>query len=443
MPTISTQWDIVSLIEHFAPIQIANKGRPSTSNGVLEYHSNCPWCPDSEDSFIMQPELGRYSHAIRSSGCNRHGDCIDFLKDYKGMTHSEACDFLGIEHNADFVPSTPAKSAQNGKEQPPCKLWQSTGRLLVDLAVSALWKPSGKDMLDYLHARGLRDETIKKHRLGYIPLQSNGRFYEADLDKWGLDQAQVQKDKVRIPNGILIPWFEGDVLWRLALKRPGEKQGYGQVIGSGEGLFNVDSIQYDAPCIMTEAEFCAMVVEQEAGVPCVATGSTTRARLSRWVAELHLASYVLQSFDEDEPGDTGAEYWIDNLKKCMRWSPYVAKDPNDILMQKFLPDATPCTLQEWIDLGIQSARVEFGYASTIVEPAPTNPPCKVGLLQSRNHLPGWTDKDEKGFKKSLSKVQISEIDLKSIVAREYIKEHLAPGICLNKDCPCGDRLLRK
>lgn len=108
--------------------------------------------------------------------------------------------------------------------------------------------------------------------------------------------------------------------------------------------------------MITEAEFCAMAVEQEAGdlVACVATGSTTRARLSRWVSELHLASYILQSFDEDESGDEGAQYWLENLKKCYRWSPYVAKDPNDILLKKFLPDRWECSIREWVEMGMQT-----------------------------------------------------------------------------------------
>lgn len=215
MPTISAQWDIKSLIEHFASIQVV--GRPATVHGVLEYHSNCPWC-GGEDRFIMRPETGQYSCAIRSSGCGESGDCIDFLKKYKDMTHSEAMDFLGLEQRDDFVPSERPKSVQSGKEAPPCKVWQSTGLLLVERAQAALWSPAGNDMLDYLHARGLGDEIIKKKKLGYVPKLSNGRYFESELEDWGLDPTTSTKDKVRIPDGILIPWFEGNTLWRLALK---------------------------------------------------------------------------------------------------------------------------------------------------------------------------------------------------------------------------------
>jgi len=453
MPTLSPTYDIKSLIERYASIQYANKGRPSTSNGVQEYHSNCPWCPGSRDSFIMRPELGDYSHAIRSSGCGRHGDCIDFLKDFMHMSHSEACEILQIEANADFVPSIPFQSAHVGNEQPPNAKWIETGMLLVERAVHALWHTSeGRVMLDYLHGRGLGDDIIKKKKLGYIPLQSNGRFYEAELEQWGLDPAKETKDKVRIPNGILIPWMDGSTLWRLGLKRI-DKNEYGQVLGSGEGLFNVGEVQYDTPAMIVEGEICAMSVEQECGnlVACVATGSTTRGRLNRWIAELGLASHVLQSFDEDESGDTGAEYWLKNLKKCMRWSPLVAKDPNDILRGKYFDWAKReggYSLRDWVQSGIESAKVEFELALPFVFPpsegdanVPSIPPCKVeSLLQSKNHLPPWSQKDLQDWEEALSKMKVygPEVDLNILTIQEYERSHLVPGICLNKDCPCQE-----
>jgi hypothetical protein len=367
MPTVSLLYDIFSLIQRYANIQVDYK---STVHGILEIHSNCPWCPGSKDSFIMEPETGRYSHKIRTAGCGRTGDCIDFLKEYMNMSHTESCEVLGLEDNADFVPSSPSQQVINAKEQPPLARWQETGLLLVERAVRALWNTSeGRIMLDYLHGRGLKDEIIKKKRLGYVPLQKDGRYLESSFEIWGLDPDQmteVDKAKgcVRVPNGILIPWIEGDsTLWRLAIKRPGEKQSYGQVMGSGEGLYNVSSIQWDAPAMITEGELCALSVEQEAGdlVSCVATGSATRARLNRWVSELSCdPSCVLQSFDDDESGDLGADYWLE-IRKCMRWSPLVAKDPNDILQRKFYPEYTnPCSLREWVEAGLSLACVEFG-----------------------------------------------------------------------------------
>lgn len=430
MPILSAQWDIFSLIEHFASIQVAYK---SNVKGVLEIHSNCPFCPGSEDSFIMRPETGEWNHHTRSGGCMRKGDCIDFLtSELVNMSRSEAMDFLGLEQSADFVPSERSQSAHVGNERPPCKQWQSQGMNLVERAQRYLWTSGGKDALAYLHARGLGDDIIKKKKLGYIPLQKNGKYYESELEQWGIDPATCKKDAVRIPPGILIPWFEGSTLWRLALKRI-DKNEYGQVLGSGEGLFNVNTIQYGFPAMIVEGEICAMSVEQECGdlIACVATGSTTRGRLNRWIADLGLPlgesgknGFVLQSFDEDESGDTGAEYWLGNLKKCIRWSPLVAKDPNDILLQKYFDGYEGYTLREWVEAGIESAKLEFGLSLPFVLPlqvggiesVPTQPPCKVEAKQRRD------------FPIDLSKTKWHgpEVDLKELSLREHVEAYVAP-----------------
>jgi len=382
MPIISALYDIKSLIERYANIDCV--GRPCNVRGVTEYHSNCPWCGGT-DRFVTRPETGQFSCAIRSSGCGRTGDGIDFLKEYCNMTHAEAREVLGLEQNADFVPSTPSKSSQNSKESPPPARWQETGVAFVARAEAALWSPSGAKMLDYLRGRGLKDETIKKHRLGYIPLQSDGRFYQASFETWGLtpdmlSDDQLAKGCVRVPNGILIPWFEGDTLWRLSLERPGDTPKKTQVLGSKDGLYNVSSIDMDRPVMMAESVLCALSVEQEAEdlIACVATGSTTQARLSRWWSDLSFASFMLQSFDEDAPlrliyipddkrdandhrgaGDEGADYWL-KMKNSMRWSPCLAKDPNDILNKKFFGwVAEGFSIREWVQLGIETFQREM------------------------------------------------------------------------------------
>ncbi|GER88632.1 hypothetical protein KDW_27940 [Dictyobacter vulcani] len=222
--------------------------------------------------------------------------------------------------------------------------------------------PKGQALLDYLRARGLKDDIIKKKRFGYVPLGKDGRWYLGTFEHWGLDPdlllpGRRERGGVCIPPGILIPWSEGDILWRLGLKRPGQPKGkdYGQVVGSGEGMFNIDQVHCGQPAMIVESEICACSVEQEAGdlIACVATGSTCRARIGRWISDLALASVVLQSFDEDEAGDNGSAYWCRALKNSMRWSPMVAKDPNELLQHEREPGAL-CTLRQWVGYGLQT-----------------------------------------------------------------------------------------
>lgn len=394
MPTVSTAYDIKSLIEHHARIQVVSD---AIVRGVREYHSNCPWC-DGKDRFITRPETGQYTCAIRSSGCGRYGDGIDFLMEYVGMSRGEAIEELALEDVSFYEKELQPR--QNSKELPPSKKWQEAGLIVVDMAEHYLWNTvEGRKMLDYLHQRGLNDDTIRHFRFGAMLLNKEGRWYQTPFERWGLDpdqlnQAQRDRGGVRVPPGIVIPYFEGDQLWKIAVKvyEGGEFTRYGQVMGSSEGMFNIGEVELDKPAMMVEAEFCAASVWQEARdlVACVATGSADRARIPRWRADLMDASFVLQSFDEDQAGDTAAEeYWQTRLEKCLRWTPGAVgagfgrneeercltwmpgpyKDPNDILKAQQRGELEASALREWVEAGLHCAAVEFAS-----EPSPDPEP---------------------------------------------------------------------
>jgi len=375
MPTVSTKWDIRSLIEHYAHVKVVSS---AVVHGVREYHSNCPFpgCEGSTDSFIMCPDTGRYSHSIRAKGCGKSGDGIDFLEDYMMMDRREAMEELELQ-DVSFYDNKPVIPQQQDGKSAPNKKWQEAGLLIVERAERYLWHSSAPESvkaLAYLHARGLKDETIKKARIGYCPLMPDGRWYMGTFEQWGLDpeqltESQLAKGGVKVPNGIVIPWFCNNQLWKIAVKRPGQEMDYGQVMGSSEGLYNVDAIQYGELVMMVEGEIDALSVIQEAGdlVNCVATGSAGKGRLGKWIAEIGLASFILQSFDEDEAGDSGAEFWLKLFEKiCIRWTPGLWKDVNEMLQKQLSGENDVCTLRQWVQYGIDSATIDFSASRQLI-----------------------------------------------------------------------------
>jgi hypothetical protein len=260
-----------------------------------------------------------------------------------------------------------------GQDSPPPKQWQQAASVLIARAVDCLWySEEGKQALVYLRGRGLSDSVLKKMYIGYVPLQKDGRWYSDTFEGWGLDPmklspAQYAKGCVRVPNGILIPWFEGATIWKLAVKRPGEEMDYGQVLGSAEGLYNIGSIQYEKPAMLVEGEFDALSVMQEAGdlVACVATGSAVRGRSPRWTAELMQASFLIQSFDDDKGGHDGAVHWLNTYEKCFRYEPIGAKDPNDMLRAY---DGN--YVRDWVQAGLDTWEC-LQWPSSLPEPTPT------------------------------------------------------------------------
>ncbi len=345
MPLTTTHIDLVSLIERTATIRLV---RTATSAGG-EFHGPCPWC-GGQDRFFVQPEHPTRPH-YQCRQCGRNGDAIAFLREYSGMSFTEACQELDIEP-AGY--SAPTIYGVRNSDDAPCKEWQARAKEFIHVAQQLLWSSKGKEALDYLYGRGFSNKTIEYACLGYCPV-----WYKDELSAWGLTSEDTTKDMLRIPDGIIIPWVAGENIWKLAVKRPFAKPGelnYGQVVGSREGLYNADSLLARKPVVMVEGEFDALSIMQSVDIPIVATGSVSRARTPGWLSHLSKAGQVLVSFDADEAGDEGSYYWLQSLDQSMRWRPW-AKDPNEML--QYGQD-----IRNWLSMGLDIA----------VQPPPA--PCK-------------------------------------------------------------------
>jgi DNA primase len=364
--------DLVSLIELKAGISLVKRSNHFKFGN--EFWGPCPFCKGGENRFHVWLE-GRVHYWCRV--CNREGSPAKFLMEYENLSFPEALEALGIpdsDEEHEYVP--PTLNEQLARGNPPSKRWQEAAWILIERAERYLWHPKsleGQQALAYLRARGLTDATIKKARLGYVPLGRDGRWYVGDFEAWGVDPDQLREDQrakggVRVPDGILIPWTEGRTVWKLCLKRPGQVMSYGQVLGSSDGgLYNIDTVTADQPAMMVESELCALSILQEAGDICnvVATGSTPKGRNSRHASDLVAASCILQSFDADEAGDEASEYWVSRFKeKCIRWRPWADeetgrfKDPNEILQyQEAFKVFTGYTLRGWVEVGITTAEL--------------------------------------------------------------------------------------
>lgn len=108
---------------------------------------------------------------------------------------------------------------------------------------------------------------------------------------------------------------------------------YVEVPGGSSALYNGDAVVPGCCVVLVEGYFDALAIQQHAGdlvVP-VATGSTTRCRLVKWIARLALADTVLVAYDADEAGQDATEYWLKTLPNAKRWRPWW-DDPNRLAM---------------------------------------------------------------------------------------------------------------
>lgn len=334
--------------------------KAATRGGEWQGPCILPRCAGSgKDRLRVQPSYGPYGY-FECRVCNSKGSLVDYLMLKRGYSKQQALAEVGWKPKDGSEPQfIIPKSILTGKEQPtheaPPIEWQESAKAFVRHCEDILWSEQGQPALDYLRARGLKDETIKMARLGYNPAEM-----KRPGQKWG------SKKAVTLYQGIVIPWFIGDDIWRLTIRDETVAEGnerYRQVSGGSNGLYLGFSLGLDRPVILVEGEIDALSIAQEAGhhISVVATGSTEGGHTARWVVELARKDLVLVAFDAEEKGDEAAQWWTDRLENAHRLRPWWC-DANQMLQDGI------DLLNDWILPAIDAILAEQIYA----EPVPTS-----------------------------------------------------------------------
>lgn len=245
-----------------------------------------------------------YSLAVWEDGwrcfgaCGAQGDVLDWLQRYRGLSFTEACEYLGAPQSLDRIIHQNHRpiSVKRGipEAKPPQEDWQAAAKRIVDNAENALWSPDGERARQYLKKRGLTEETILRARLGYIP----GRHWE-----W------LTIGKLTVPCGITIPWFVGQELWAVKVRRAAGLPKYTQIAGgSAQGLYNAATLEGHETVLFVEGEFDALLAEQECGglVGVATLGSAAGTLNTHWLPLLLHCKTILVAYDADEAGMKGA-----------------------------------------------------------------------------------------------------------------------------------------
>lgn len=228
--------------------------------------------------------------------CNKGGDIIDWLMNYRHMHFVEALRFLQVDPQARPRPAVVPKIDSDTPAEPPSREWQKQAEQVVELAEEALWSSAaGQAALAYLKARGLNSSTLRRARVGWI---------DGEPGTWR------RRGSLRVPCGISLPWFAQGELWAVKVRRFDEQPRYVQIAGgSSHGLYLRDSIQQQNTAIFCEGELDALLLLQEVGdlVAPLTLGSAAARLDTRWLADLTCFRTLLVAYDNDAAGQAGAE----------------------------------------------------------------------------------------------------------------------------------------
>lgn len=158
---------------------------------------SCPFHEgDNDPSFTIYPDLTYFCW-----GCKVWGDAVKFLVEYKGMSQQEALEYVGLDYQ--FPTSRKGRPARIVKLKDVVGSWKFLGQAAQKYHEYLKQQPGA---INYLHSRGLTDETIAKYKLGYTDgAVLNYKFAEeyAMANELGLihkDGFELLSHRITIPN---------------------------------------------------------------------------------------------------------------------------------------------------------------------------------------------------------------------------------------------------
>lgn len=161
----------------------------------------CPFHSEKTPSFNIYPENGSFY----CFGCGAGGDVITFVMKIENLDYMEAIRFLAQRAGL----TVPEDSVDDSMSKLRTRVYEAN-REAARFFYSKLYSKEGTHALEYLHRRGLSDNTIKRFGLGY---SVNSRFALTNhLKSKGFTDSELIAAnlvfKARSGNGVVDRFFD-------------------------------------------------------------------------------------------------------------------------------------------------------------------------------------------------------------------------------------------
>lgn len=160
---INDSCDIVELVSGYVELKKAG----------ANYNGLCPFHNEKTPSFYVSPE----KNIATCMGCKKGGSPITFLSQIENISKIEAAKRLADKYHIEFNYDIKPKINQEYRN-----LFEITDFSLKFYKLYLNNSKLGLEALDYLHKRGLSNETINKFDIGLAP-NNRGVLYEALKEK--------------------------------------------------------------------------------------------------------------------------------------------------------------------------------------------------------------------------------------------------------------------
>ena len=188
-----------------------------------EWKGCCPFHGEKTPSFYV------YDDHYHCFGCGEHGDVITFAMKSTGVGFMEAVEDLAAQAGLDVPRPSPQVAQAEAKRAGLSEVLEAA----LNEYQLWLWGQGGRATLDYLHGRGLTDETIRRFQLGWsgegrgaIAAALRGQNIKPDQ----LIEAGLMKQGERGPTDM----FFGRVMFPIRDRRGTLISFGGRIIGDGQ-----------------------------------------------------------------------------------------------------------------------------------------------------------------------------------------------------------------
>ncbi len=401
--------------------------------------ARCPFHQEKTPSFTVSPSRGTYY----CFGCGAKGDVFSFVQQFEGLDFSGALKLLAEKAGVEIV----GYSGQAQKENEILYKVMEKACLFFEEQIK-----DNKSAIDYLKKRGLKNETIKRWRIGYAPdewrflLEKLAKdFDEKDIKNAGLLKEKEGRKYDTFRNRIVFPIFDtGGRVVAFSGRLFPEKEGIQapKYLNSPESLifnkseilyglnFGMDAIRKAKYSIIVEGQFDIVLSHQSGMKNTVAVSGTSLTpehikRLSR------LSKKTVIVFDSDEAGIKASHRSILlSLSNGMEVKVAVlpeGKDPADVISsdvsewRKALSGAVH-PVEFWANLIVRRSSDKMKQLVAVREevfPILLSMPSKMDRSFFVTKLSDWLSLDESSV---ISDLEQSENKNKNLVDRQQESE---------------------
>ncbi len=164
------------------------------------YKAICPFHQEKSPSFNVSPSRD----AFYCFGCNRGGDIFTFVGEIEGVEFVDALKILAARAGVELKHEAPEQKTERD---------HLYGIMEEVTLFYEKYAKSNSAVGEYLHGRGLTDETIKKFRIGYAP--NEWRLASDHLRQKGFTDQEIEKAGLTKPTEGKSPYdrFRGRVMF--------------------------------------------------------------------------------------------------------------------------------------------------------------------------------------------------------------------------------------